>query len=608
MKTTPRRRRLSLGLAIVVVLALAAPVRAITSQHPSDADVGEYPYAVALVDAGGDSYDGQFCGGTLIDPTHVLTAAHCVTAQGGQIVDPASVEAVIGQTNLTSSDGERIVAVGIAVHPDFDPWNAANDMAIIELSAPASVTPAGIGDASVSAAGTGATVVGWGQDAQGGHPEDLQEADVTLVGDDECSEAFEGEFDPDSMLCAGDSRPGGEGDSCYGDSGGPLVVQTDEGAKVVGVVSWGYECDGDFPGVYAEVASSGEWIAGVLDGTIEPETEGVDRGAGGGFPGGGEFPFPGGDFPGGGEFPFPGGDFPGGGEFPFPGGDFPGGGEFPGGDAPWGDAPFDDELTDEMLAEIQAIDRALMEALDEAGIDYEVVEDELGAYPMFDDTDPAVWDIVDAVYEEHFGGGLGLPGGGWDEPLPGGDGDAPPADEPWGEPPGDGWDEGPVDDAPLGSGLDEAPVDDDLAELQALDAALIAALEEAGIPFEIVEDGIGAYPVFDETDPAAWDVVESVYGDLFGTDGAADGDGWDEEWDDAPVDDGWDDTQGDDGWDAPDVTDDEIAEMQAEDAALMAALDAAGIPYVVEVDDIGPYPVLDEDDPAVQAFLEDYYG
>jgi len=70
---------------------------------------------------------------------------------------------------------------------------------------------------------------------------------VPLVDDATCNAQLG--TDADGEVCAGGTGT----DSCYGDSGGPLVVQTPDGPKLAGVVSWGDECGGATPGVYAEV-------------------------------------------------------------------------------------------------------------------------------------------------------------------------------------------------------------------------------------------------------------------------------------------------------------------------------------------------------------------
>ncbi len=419
-------RRLGvIATAVLVGLALTIPVRAVTTEDPVGAEPGEYPYAVALVEAGAAAYDGQFCGGSVIGDRWVLTAAHCVTTEDGRVLDPASMEAVIGRLDLAGTGGERIGVAGIAIHPEYDAWTTANDLAVISLETPSAAPAVGLPGEADGAAGRPATVIGWGEDADGGYPSLLQEASVTLVGDDECSDAYDGDFDGATMLCAGDTIAGGEGDACYGDSGGPLVTQTASGPVQVGVVSWGYECDGAYPGVYAEVAALVPWIEAVLDGTEATVTDGVTPGSG--------------DF----EDPW---------------------------FEEWGEDAWDEAVWDDG-------------SWDESSWDDGSWDD--GSW------DESSWD--DGSWDDGPWDGTAWEDDAWGEAV--GDGSA------W---PGEWW------DVPADIG------DEELAAIRAEDAAIIAALEAAGIPFVVEIDEIGPFAVFDESDPVAWDVVDRAVAGLSG--------------------------------------------------------------------------------------------
>jgi len=143
------------------------------------------------------------------------------------------------------------------VNPGYDPQTNAGDFAVITLAQPvpqsAVIGMAAAGDRAY-AAGTPATVYGWGDITGGGdYARSLRAAQVHVMSDTRCREAYpgtaEGTYLADSMLCAGEERGGR--DSCQGDSGGPLVAQ----GKLVGLVSWGNGCGrAGWPGVYTRVS------------------------------------------------------------------------------------------------------------------------------------------------------------------------------------------------------------------------------------------------------------------------------------------------------------------------------------------------------------------
>lgn len=220
---------------------------------------GKYPFMVALVHSGGDAYRDQFCGGSLIGPEWVLTAAHCAI---GEI----AVDLVIGRHNLDSGQGERIASASIIIHPSYDPDTSRNDIALIRLSTPSAYAPVVLpGDTALEAAGTLLTVIGWGDTHSTPQwPQRLREAQVPVVGAAACREAYRGETEPPTAvdMCAGNLAFGGV-DSCQGDSGGPLFGSTPAGFVQVGIVSRGTGCAlAGYPGIYARVYPFTAWITG----------------------------------------------------------------------------------------------------------------------------------------------------------------------------------------------------------------------------------------------------------------------------------------------------------------------------------------------------------
>ncbi|RSS51721.1 serine protease [Streptomyces sp. WAC07061] len=231
--------------------------------------VADSPWVVALAsrDRFGRIRDGQFCGGVIVAPTTVVTAAHCLGRQvlGGPVESVADFRVITGRTELRAPEGREIAVVGARVNPAYDPGTNAGDLAVLELAEalPADhVLPmAGAGHPAYGE-GTEAAVYGWGDTSGfGDYAYGLRAARVTVLADEVCRRAYPGDSDgqyrEDSMVCAGD-RAGGK-DACQGDSGGPLVAQ----GRLIGLVSWGRGCGrADSPGVYTRIAPLVGFVSG----------------------------------------------------------------------------------------------------------------------------------------------------------------------------------------------------------------------------------------------------------------------------------------------------------------------------------------------------------
>ena len=266
--------RLAVAL-LVAVLCAAGAASASGSRGPTagasivggePAAQGAYPWMTAVVFAGEpNAYKGVFCGGTLVAPRTVLTAAHCVLIAAAQRTVPANqLDVVVGAYNLKRGDGERIRVQKIIVHPQRlrHPRSNKFDVALLRLSRPArapTIPVVAPGQESLWAPGADVRVIGFGvlHPRLPYRPGRLFQTDVNTISNPDCEKDYGTTFDYRTMLCA--AAPGR--DSCQGDSGGPLIAD-DAGTWVqVGLVSFGEGCARrNFPGVYAQIEGMRDFI------------------------------------------------------------------------------------------------------------------------------------------------------------------------------------------------------------------------------------------------------------------------------------------------------------------------------------------------------------
>lgn len=219
-----------------------------------------YPFMVGLMAA--QDPNAQFCGGTLIAPQWVMTAAHCYAPEEG--ADPAYIR--IGSEDRLGA-GSYVPVVGHIIHPNWDPNYLSNDIMLLRLAyAPSPATPAVRATAiDDPLAGNLATLIGWGLTMPGDDANSsriLKLATLDVIDQTECEQEWAGlegvDFVSSKQLCAIHyDEGGGARQACNGDSGGPLLFAN----KVVGIVSFGYAGCWDYaPNVFTRVSAYNAWI------------------------------------------------------------------------------------------------------------------------------------------------------------------------------------------------------------------------------------------------------------------------------------------------------------------------------------------------------------
>ncbi|XP_023243441.1 clotting factor B-like isoform X2 [Centruroides sculpturatus] len=222
-----------------------------------------WPWMVSLHKRGSRNFN-YHCGASIIKDKYILTAAHCFDSESKK-----SSDYIVKVGGHKRNEGRNYGVSTITIHPRYRSGQHYNDIAVLKLnSSIPNVKPICLPSNNERYDRESVTVIGWGVTSFAGRPADaLQEAKINMIPNSQCNASYT-QLKVSSLprgitsefVCAGISS-GGK-DSCQGDSGGPLMIRSIFTWRIIGIVSFGYQCaKPGFPGVYTRVSNYLQWIS-----------------------------------------------------------------------------------------------------------------------------------------------------------------------------------------------------------------------------------------------------------------------------------------------------------------------------------------------------------